>query len=105
MGNLHNGTLLAVKKKKILPFATIWMDMENIVLSELSQSEKDKCHMIYSHVESNEQTELTRKIRTDLQTESRVTAKGNGDFRGRGMKEKGHMDMDNSVVIVVGKRE
>ena len=37
---------LAVKKKKILPFATIWMDLENIMLSEISQSEKDKYHMI-----------------------------------------------------------
>ena len=36
----------AVKKKKILPFATVWMDLENIVLSEISQSEKDKYHMI-----------------------------------------------------------
>ena len=37
---------LAVKKKKILPFATASMDMENIMLSEISQSEKDKYHMI-----------------------------------------------------------
>ena len=32
----------AGKKKKILPFATVWMDLENIMLSEISQSEKDK---------------------------------------------------------------
>ena len=36
----------AIKKKKILPFATIWMDLKNIVLSEISQSEKDKYHKI-----------------------------------------------------------
>ena len=36
----------AIKKKKILPFETIWMDLENIILSEISQSEKDKYHMI-----------------------------------------------------------
>ena len=35
-----------VKKKKILPFATVWMDLENIMLSEISQLEKDKNHMI-----------------------------------------------------------
>ena len=29
-------------KKKILPLVTIWMDLENIMLSEISQSEKDK---------------------------------------------------------------
>ena len=33
---------LAVKKKKILSFATVWMDLENIMLSEISRSEKDK---------------------------------------------------------------
>ena len=32
-------------KKKLLPFAIIWMDLENIMLSEISQSEKDKYHM------------------------------------------------------------
>ena len=36
----------AVKKKKNLPFATVWMELENIMLSEISQSEKDKYHMI-----------------------------------------------------------
>ena len=28
--------------KEILPFATVWMDLENIMLSAISQSEKDK---------------------------------------------------------------
>ena len=37
---------LAIKKKKFLPFATVWRDLENITLSETSQSEKDKYHMI-----------------------------------------------------------
>ena len=38
----------SIKKKKILPFATAWMDLENgeIMLSEVSQSEKDKYHEI-----------------------------------------------------------
>ena len=33
---------MAIKKKKILPFATVWMDL----LSEISQSEKGKYYMI-----------------------------------------------------------
>ena len=37
---------LAVKKKKMLLSATVWMDLENIMLSETSQSEKGKHHMI-----------------------------------------------------------
>ena len=36
----------AVKEREILPFATAWMDLESIMLSEISQSEKDKYHMI-----------------------------------------------------------
>ena len=37
---------LATKKKNVLPFATVWMDLENIMLSEISQSEKDKYRTI-----------------------------------------------------------
>ena len=36
----------ALKKKKILPFATVWMDLDSMMLSGISQSEKDKHHMI-----------------------------------------------------------
>ena len=36
----------AIKKKKILSFVTAWKDIENIMLSEISQPEKDKYHMI-----------------------------------------------------------
>ena len=35
----------AIKKNEILPFATTWMELEGIMLSEISQSEKDKNHM------------------------------------------------------------
>ena len=36
----------AIKKNEILPFATIWMDLEGVVLSEISQTDKDKYCMI-----------------------------------------------------------
>ena len=32
----------AIKKNEILPFAAMWMDLEGIMLSEISQSKKDK---------------------------------------------------------------
>ena len=54
------GYYLAIKKKKILPFAIAWVDLENIMLSKISQSEKDKYHMIHSYVESDEQTEQAK---------------------------------------------
>ena len=46
MEHVHNGILLGLKKKKMLPFAIVWMDLENVMLSEISQSGKDKYHMI-----------------------------------------------------------
>ena len=33
-------------KKEVLPFATAWMELECIMLSEISQVVKDKYHMI-----------------------------------------------------------
>ena len=37
---------LVIKKKKILSFETIWMDLEKIMLSEISQTRKEKYHLI-----------------------------------------------------------
>ena len=34
------------RENEIIPFAETWVDLENIILSELSQTEKDKYHMI-----------------------------------------------------------
>ena len=36
----------AIKKIEILSSAATWMDLEVIILSELSQTEKEKYHMI-----------------------------------------------------------
>ena len=36
----------AVKKKEFLPSARAWMELETIMLSEINQLVKDKCHMI-----------------------------------------------------------
>ena len=34
------------RKKELLPFMTAWMELESIMLSEVSQEVKDKYHMI-----------------------------------------------------------
>ena len=36
----------AERKKELLPFVTAWMELENIIPSEISQSVKDKYYMI-----------------------------------------------------------
>ena len=36
----------AIRKNKIMTFAATWMELETVILSEVSQKEKDKYHMI-----------------------------------------------------------
>ena len=36
----------AIKKSEIMPLAATWMDLEIIIPSEVSQTEKDKYHTI-----------------------------------------------------------
>ena len=36
---------LAMRKNGTLPFAATWMELEGIMLSEISQAEKDRYHM------------------------------------------------------------
>ena len=55
---IHNGILLSHKKEWILPFTATWMDLEGIMLSEISQTEKDKYCMILLNVESKKYNEL-----------------------------------------------
>ena len=39
---IHNGILLSIEKNDILPFATVWMDLESTMLSEINQAEKGR---------------------------------------------------------------
>ena len=43
---IHNGILLSHKQNKIMPYAATWMELETLILSEVSQKEKDKYHMM-----------------------------------------------------------
>ena len=43
---IYNRILLSNKKNEIMPFAATWMDLEIVILSEASQTEKEKYHMI-----------------------------------------------------------
>ena len=46
---IHNGILLSHTKHDIMPFAATWMELETLMLSEVSQKEKDKHHAM-SHI-------------------------------------------------------
>ena len=64
VAHLHNGILLGHKNEKNktkqnLPFVAAWMGLENVMPSEISQSEKDKCHIISLLCGSNEQSKVT----------------------------------------------
>ena len=55
----------AIKKSEILTFAMTWMELESIMLSEISQQEKEKYHMIwfYSYVEFKKPKKTKEKKR------------------------------------------
>ena len=41
-----NGILLSHKKYEQMPFSVTGMDLETVILTEVSQTEEDKYHMI-----------------------------------------------------------
>ena len=68
----------AIKKNQKMPFAVTWMDLEIAIPSEVSQTEKDKYHMI----------SLLKKMvqGTYLQNRNRVT------------------DVENKIMVTRGER-
>ena len=68
--NIYTLYISAIKKNEILPFAITWMDLENIILSEVSQTKKDKYYRIslICATKKNNTNEFTDKAETDSQT-------------------------------------
>ena len=56
MVHLHN-EIQNSRKKEFLPFATVCMELETIMLNEIRQLLKDNYHIIFEE-ESNEQNKL-----------------------------------------------
>ena len=71
----------AIKNNEIIPLPATWMDLVNIILSEVSQTEKDK-YMYHLYVESKKmiQMNLFTKQKQTLKTKFMVT---NGEIGGR----------------------
>ena len=61
-------------KKELLPFATAWMELESIMLSEINQAVRDKYHMI-SPLTGTLSTEEKSKqnITRDIEIKNNVT--------------------------------
>ena len=71
----------AIKKNKIMSFTATWMELETLILSEVSQKDKDKYHMIslISGIKYMAQMKLsTEKKFIDLENRL-VVAKGLGE--------------------------
>ena len=59
--------ILAIKKNEIMPYATTWMHLETIILSEV-KTEKDKYYITYMWNLINNTNEAIYKTETDSQT-------------------------------------
>ena len=66
---IHTNTMKyysVTKQKEIMPFAATWMDLEIIILSEISQKEKDKyCDITYMWNLKYDPNEIICEIETD----------------------------------------
>ena len=61
----------AIIKNETMPFVATWMDLEIVILSKVSQTEKEKYHMILLICRiflKNDKNELIYKRETDSQT-------------------------------------
>ena len=73
-------------KKEIMPFVATWMNLEITILSEISQTEKDKYHMIsfIQHMVSKSDTnELTKEKQTHTENKRMVIKEEKGGKGGR----------------------
>ena len=80
---IYDGILFSHKKNEILPFAMMWMELECIMLSKISQSEKDKYICFHSYVEFKKQNNQGKR-ETSQETALNYREQTNGYQRGGG---------------------
>jgi hypothetical protein len=72
---------LAIKKNENLSFSRKWVELENIILSEISQAQKAKNH-IFSHMWNIDQLQIQQCY------EKHVTLRGYRIQEGKGKRRK-----------------
>ena len=79
----------AAERKELLPIATVWMDLESIMLSEISWVVKDKYHMI-SLLSGTQSTKQTSKQNTtrDIEIKNKLTVT-RGEVGGNNWEKRG----------------
>ena len=80
----------AIKKNDIMPFAATWMELEILILGEISKKDKDKYHMIsHNWILFTAQMNISREKKI-MDLENRLVAaqgerEGVGGFRSLGL--------------------
>ena len=77
---------LVIKNNEILPFAATWMDLEIIILSDISQTEKDKYHIFFTCMWNLKKKRYKRYKGTYLWKRNRPT------------------DIENKFIVTKGER-
>ena len=63
----------AERKKELLPFATAWVELESIMLSEISQAVRDKYHMISLLTGTQSIEEKSKQNMRDIEVKNNLT--------------------------------
>ena len=81
----------AERKKGLIPFSTAWMQLESIMLSEISQAVRDKYHMISPLTGTQSTKEKSKQnITSDIEVKNNLTidrGEWGGNSGERGLQE------------------
>ena len=91
----RNTTQPKKKKIKFATFVTRWMDLENIMLSKIGQTEMYKNHIISVSVEQKTKKQQANKENKVIHTDNRmVVTRGKGSREGKERK-RGQIYVDH----------
>ena len=80
----------AERKKELIPFTTAWMELESIMLSEISQTVRDKYDLTFNWNIINRKKKRKQNITRDIEVKNNLTmdrGEWGGDSEERGLQE------------------